>query len=72
MYVCVCRAVTNRDLAEAMAQGHQTLPALQSTLGVATGCGRCRGHVCQMLERVSDMPFAPMTTTTDRCAVSAG
>ncbi|MFZ5533624.1 MAG: (2Fe-2S)-binding protein [Pseudomonadota bacterium] len=50
MYVCLCRAVTDRDVNQAIAQGHQSLPALQATLGVATGCGRCRNHVCRMLQ----------------------
>jgi bacterioferritin-associated ferredoxin len=50
MYVCLCRAVTDRDVNQAIAQGHQSLPALQATLGVATGCGRCRHHVCRMLQ----------------------
>lgn len=50
MYVCLCRSVTDRDVNRAIAQGHQSLPALQATLGVATGCGRCRNHVCRMLQ----------------------
>jgi bacterioferritin-associated ferredoxin len=64
MYVCLCRAVTDRDLNEAIAKGHQSLPALQATLGVATGCGRCRGHVCRMLrDETNDTTLAASTAS---------
>ncbi len=58
MYVCLCRAVTDRDVQQAVACGHTTLPALQATLGVATGCGRCRSHVHQMLQETPESPFS--------------
>lgn len=58
MYVCLCRAVTDRDVEQAMGCGHTTLPALQATLGVATGCGRCRNHVHQMLQKTHESSFS--------------
>ncbi len=41
MYVCVCNAVTDRDIREAAEQGADTLEALSERLKVATCCGRC-------------------------------
>lgn len=41
MYVCVCRAVTEREIREAVDAGARTLGDLQSGLGVATSCGQC-------------------------------
>ena len=74
MYVCLCRAVTDRDVEQAVACGHTTLPALQATLGVATGCGRCRSHVHQMLQKTPESPFSASSCfqSPSRTGVSVG
>ena len=41
MYVCICNAVTDREIRSAVELGARSLADLQSTLGVATCCGRC-------------------------------
>ena len=41
MYVCVCNAVTDREVRGAIALGARSLKDLQATLGVATCCQRC-------------------------------
>jgi len=41
MIICVCRRVSDRDIARA-APGCASFEALQSVLGVATACGKCR------------------------------
>ena len=41
MYVCVCNAVTDRDIRDAAQQGVHTLEALGERLKVATCCGSC-------------------------------
>lgn len=41
MYVCVCNAVTERHIDEAVREGVSTLRELRATLGVAGECGRC-------------------------------
>ncbi|HWP94533.1 MAG TPA: bacterioferritin-associated ferredoxin [Gammaproteobacteria bacterium] len=41
MYVCVCHAVTDREIRAAVDDGLCTLRELADTLGVATGCGKC-------------------------------
>jgi bacterioferritin-associated ferredoxin len=41
MYICVCNAISERQVQEAIAQGAADLGDLQATLGVATCCGQC-------------------------------
>lgn len=41
MYVCICQAVTERQVREAVAQGASNLRDLRQHLGVASECGRC-------------------------------
>ena len=41
MYVCVCNAVTDRDIQKAVSEGASTMRELSIQLGVATRCGKC-------------------------------
>jgi bacterioferritin-associated ferredoxin len=41
MYVCVCNAVTDREVRGAVELGARCLADLQNQLGVATCCRRC-------------------------------
>ena len=41
MYVCICRAVTDREIREAARDGARSVRDLRNRLGVASGCGRC-------------------------------
>lgn len=41
MYVCVCHAVTDRDIEGAVAEGCCSLRQLREQLGVGRTCGRC-------------------------------
>ncbi|MFC5301240.1 (2Fe-2S)-binding protein [Azospira restricta] len=51
MYVCVCHAVTSRQIAVTIAQGATTFKALRDELGVATCCGKCSKDVRSMLHK---------------------
>ena len=48
MYVCVCKAVTDRQIREAAQGGARTLKDLRRELGVTRDCGRCAScaHEC--------------------------
>lgn len=48
MYVCVCNAVTERQIHQAAAQGARQLRDLRHSLGVTAECGRCArcAHDC--------------------------
>lgn len=41
MYICVCKAVTDRQIKQAAKEGAASLRDLRNRLGVTTECGRC-------------------------------
>lgn len=41
MYVCICKALTEKDVHSAVAQGCNSVRELKRTLGLASECGRC-------------------------------
>ncbi len=41
MYVCICKAVTDKQIRRAAARGVDSLYELRETLGVGSGCGSC-------------------------------
>ncbi len=51
MIVCVCRRVSDRDIARAAREGCATFDDLQIELGVATCCGACGECAQEVLER---------------------
>jgi bacterioferritin-associated ferredoxin len=58
VYVCVCNAVTDREIRACAELGCCTLDELRSQIGVASCCGRCAPSAEQVLrdharERVS-------------------
>lgn len=68
MYVCVCNAVTDRDIGCAVSEGCCTLRQLREQLGVGARCGRCAGCAREVLrdtlqtripQSTAVMQFAP-------------
>lgn len=49
MYICICNAITDRQIKTAVANGATTLGDLQFELGVATDCGTCMESAMQFL-----------------------
>lgn len=49
MYVCVCAAVTDRQLRAAVAAGNDSMAKLTMSLGVGSGCGCCLPLAREML-----------------------
>ena len=41
MYVCVCKALTERDLRQAVAEGCHSVKDLKRHIGFASECGIC-------------------------------
>lgn len=41
MYVCICNAITDREIKDTIAAGANSLTDLKDRLGVATCCGCC-------------------------------
>jgi bacterioferritin-associated ferredoxin len=41
MYVCICNAVTDKEIRQAVRLGATTMRDLRDGLGVAANCGKC-------------------------------
>lgn len=50
MIVCVCRRVSDRDIARAAHQG-LSFDEIQFELGVGTQCGRCTDCACSIVDQ---------------------
>lgn len=49
MYVCICNAITEKQIRTAAESGARDLWDLQAALGVAAGCGTCRESAMDVL-----------------------
>lgn len=61
MYVCVCNAVTERHIGQAVREGATTLRELRTKLGVASECGRCASCALDCLRSALEMQTATAT-----------
>lgn len=50
MYVCVCKAVTDGQIKNAVESGACTRKQLFNCLGVGGDCGKCSRHVKEVLD----------------------
>ena len=41
MYICICNAVTEKQILQAQAEGCLTTDEITKLLGVGSGCGNC-------------------------------
>ena len=51
MYVCICKAVTDKQIRRAAARGVDSLYELRETLGVGSGCGSCADMAQDILKQ---------------------
>ena len=49
MYVCICNAITDKQIRAAAESGTTDVWGLQAKLGVATGCGSCMDTAAEIL-----------------------
>ena len=49
MYVCICNAITDKQIRKAAKAGVKDLWDLQRELGVASGCGSCKDVASDIL-----------------------
>ena len=59
MYICVCKAVSERRIAGAIAEGATTLKDLRERTGLGTGCGKCVPHAYQFLRETLERQHSP-------------
>ncbi|MGY1711606.1 bacterioferritin-associated ferredoxin [Geodermatophilus sp. SYSU D00758] len=49
MYVCICFAVSEHELAAAIADGARTEEEVGDACAAGTGCGSCLDRICDRL-----------------------
>ena len=54
MYVCICKAVTDKQIRRAAANGVDNLYELREALGVGSGCGTCSDVAESILDEAND------------------
>ena len=59
MYVCICNAITDKQIRRAAKAGVTSMSALQAELGVAAGCGSCSEAASRILSECKRRP-APL------------
>ena len=64
MYVCVCNAISESLVKEAVANGARTLADLQAQLGVATSCGCCASCAESYLQEPANPGLMQATEAT--------
>jgi len=73
MFICICNAITERQVQTAVQAGAHTLEALQGELGVATCCGCCAETATEYLPggRYAGQVSAPMAACVEDAANDA-
>ena len=59
MYVCVCRAVTEKQIETAVETGARHLRDLRADLGIIEDCGRCARCAKQCMDKTIEGLIAP-------------
>ncbi len=62
MYVCICQAVTDKQIRRAAARGVDNLYELRELLGVASNCGSCADQAQSILNEANQTSFAEPST----------
>ena len=45
MYICICKAVTDSQIQQAIDNGASTRKQLFNCLGIGGDCGKCNAHI---------------------------
>ena len=65
MYVCLCNAITDRDIVKAAEEGARSSEDLAHNLGVGLGCGRCTSCAKSLLaETIARLACATAETVS--------
>lgn len=51
MYVCVCKAVSEKKVQQLVAEGACSMRELKQCLGVGSQCGKCVSHAQAVLDK---------------------
>jgi bacterioferritin-associated ferredoxin len=59
MYVCICKAVSERRITRAVGEGATTLKELREHTGLGTNCGKCVPQAYQLLRDTLEQRQSP-------------
>jgi len=63
LYICICNAITERQVRDCARSGANSVDQLASELGVGAGCGRCLECAHDLLREVlSPQPASLLAT----------
>jgi len=60
MYICVCHAISDRQIREAVDRGAGSLYEVQAQLPVASCCGRCEDSAREVIEAQLESQARPV------------
>ena len=55
MFVCVCLAVTEREVLAAIDGGASSVAAVTRACRAGGDCGACRGHIAKMIDEREEL-----------------
>jgi bacterioferritin-associated ferredoxin len=64
LYICICNAITERQVRECARSGACSVDQLASELGVGAGCGRCLECASDLLREVVSLTDTPLHSKT--------
>ena len=64
MFVCICNAITDRQIQDSVASGAASLTDLKDQLGVASCCGCCADLASSFLTTVNQQPSATIVSAS--------
>lgn len=71
MYVCICKAVTDRQIRSAVEDGVTSMKGLRDNLGCTGQCGKCGRHVKKLRDQVlSEMEIMDYATAVTAFATA--
>lgn len=63
MYVCICKAVTDKQIQEYRQQGVNTFQQLRECTGIATQCGKCSVDARSFMQQSTSLSNSTLYVT---------
>jgi len=70
MYVCICNAITDKQIIEAQQNGYANMEQITRHLGVGNCCGRCVTTAQEVLNDNKVNTYIPQLFTTSVMSVA--
>ena len=65
MYVCVCQAISENDVKDALVGGAQTPKCVFRSCGKTPKCGKCISHLSDHIEAHTDARLSHMSVAAE-------